>query len=258
MSSDFIDLREVQKETAHCYAHRKEIAEQKETLIEHTMLCQKYYKKIIQDKQIQTIFKKFEELYFTDMSQEGICFFEKMRDNVISFHDIGKINPRFQEKNMKNCMLKGKARPHNNVGSKHSILSAVLYLNYFLNEVSKIENLKERKILRDFIYIHSFLIARHHGVLNDFQIYLDSFTETEGSALGWYAQQWLKKWMEEDEGQKIKKVYLKKEQKGRMFERLAEDDSSQQVYLFGYTRLLFSLLVAADYYSTSEYMNNVQ
>lgn len=258
MSSDFIDLREVQKETAHCYAHRKEIAEQKETLIEHTMLCQKYYKKIIQDKQIQTIFKKFEELYFTDMSQEGICFFEKMRDNVISFHDIGKINPRFQEKNMKNCMLKGKARPHNNVGSKHSILSAVLYLNYFLNEVSKIENLKERKILRDFIYIHSFLIAKHHGVLNDFQIYLDSFTETEGSALGWYAQQWLKKWMEEDEGQKIKKVYLKKEQKGRMFERLAEDDSSQQVYLFGYTRLLFSLLVAADYYSTSEYMNDVQ
>lgn len=71
-------------------------------------------------------------------------------------------------------------------------MSAVLYLNYFLNEVSKIENLKERKILRDFIYIHSFLIARHHGVLNDFQIYLDSFTETEGSALGWYAQQWLK------------------------------------------------------------------
>lgn len=46
--------------------------------------------------------------------------------------------------------------------------------------------------------------------------------------------------------------------KGRMFERLAEDDSSQQVYLFGYTRLLFSLLVAADYYSTSEYMNDVQ
>ncbi len=266
MGMDFIDLRKVQKEVEFCYAHKMDEEtnveqKQKETLIEHTLLCQKYYEKLKKDKQIQNIFKQFEELYFPDMSQEGICFFEKLRDNVISFHDIGKINPRFQEKNMDNYKLKGKARPDNNVGSKHSILSAVLYLNYFLSEISIIENLDERKLLRDFIYIHSFLIAKHHGALTEFQMYLDSFANSkdiEGAALGWYAQQWLKKWAEKNEGQKLKKVYLKRDKKEGMFERLTGNESSRQVYLFGYTRLLFSLLVASDYYATSEYMNEIQ
>lgn len=267
MSAGFIDLREVVKETVLCYAHKSdekgnENLKQKETLIEHTMLCQKYYEKLIQDKQIESVFNQFEELYFPEMSQDGRCFFERMRDNVITFHDAGKVNPRFQEKNMgEKEKLKGKARPDNNIGTKHSILSAVLYLNYFLNEISGIENLEERKTLRDFVYIHSFLIAKHHGALTEFKTYLDSFADPEdadGTALGWYAQQWLKKWMLESEGKKVKKVYLKKEKKERMFERMTGDDSFRQVYLFGYTRLLFSLLVASDYYATSEYMNDIQ
>lgn len=52
MSAGFIDLREVVKETVLCYAHKSdekgnENLKQKETLIEHTMLCQKYYEKLI-------------------------------------------------------------------------------------------------------------------------------------------------------------------------------------------------------------------
>ena len=92
-------------------------------------------------------------------------------------------------------------------------------------------------------------------------MYLDSFANSkdiEGAALGWYAQQWLKKWARENEGQKLKKVYLKRDKKEGMFERLTGNKSSRQVYLFGYTRLLFSLLVASDYYATSEYMNEIQ
>ena len=112
---EFIDLTEVQKDVVHCYAHRtgneKKSMEQrqKETLIEHTELCQQYYEKIVEHKQIQVVFEQFEKLYFSEMSREGIHFFETMRDNVITFHDIGKINPRFQEKNMGNYELKGKA-----------------------------------------------------------------------------------------------------------------------------------------------------
>ena len=107
---------------------------------------------------------------------------------------------------MGNYELKGKARPDNSVGSKHSILSSVLYLDYFLDRVSQIRKiLEERKSLRDLAYIHSFLIAKHHGALTDFQTYLDSFAslnDTEGTVLGWHAQQWLKKWKEENENQK--------------------------------------------------------
>ena len=67
------------------------------------------------------------------------------------------------------------------------------------------------------------------------------------------------KWKEENENQKVrKKVYLKKDKQEDMLERISGDDASRQVYLFGYTRLLFSLLVAVDYYATSDYMNGIK
>ena len=53
-------------------------------------------------------------------------------------------------------------------------------------------------------------------------------------------------------------MYLKKDKREDMFERISGDDASRQVYLFGYTRLLFSLLVAVDYYATSDYMNGIK
>ena len=51
---------------------------------------------------------------------------------------------------------------------------------------------------------------------------------------------------------------MKKDKQEDMFERISGDDASRQVYLFGYTRLLFSLLVAVDYYATSDYMNGIK
>ena len=72
MNIEFIDLTEVQKDVVHCYAHRtgneKKSMEQrqKETLIEHTELCQQYYEKIVEHKQIQVVFEQFEKLYFSE------------------------------------------------------------------------------------------------------------------------------------------------------------------------------------------------
>ena len=105
MNIEFIDLTEVQKDVVHCYAHRT--GNEKKSMVakterntnrSNTELCQQYYEKIVEHKQIQVVFEQFEKLYFSEMSREGIHFFETMRDNVITFHDIGKINPRFQEK----------------------------------------------------------------------------------------------------------------------------------------------------------------
>lgn len=187
MNIEFIDLTEVQKDVVHCYAHRtgneKKSMEQrqKETLIEHTELCQQYYEKIVEHKQIQVVFEQFETLYFSEMSREGIHFFETMRDNVITFHDIGKINPRFQEKNMGNYELKGKARPDNSVGSKHSILSSVLYLDYFLDRVSQIENLEERKSLRDYYATSDYMNGiklKAFGQLDDISNIIQAYEKT--------------------------------------------------------------------------------
>ena len=80
MNIEFIDLTEVQKDVVHCYAHRtgneKKSMEQrqKETLIEHTELCQQYYEKIVEHKQIQVVFEQFETLYFSEMSRDCLLY----------------------------------------------------------------------------------------------------------------------------------------------------------------------------------------
>ena len=51
--------------------------DRKKTLIEHTELCQQYYEKIVEHKQIQVVFEQFEKLYFSDMSREGIHFLKQ-------------------------------------------------------------------------------------------------------------------------------------------------------------------------------------
>ena len=44
-----------------------------------------------------------------------------------------------------------------------------------------------------------------------------------------------------------------------MFERISGDDASPSgIFIWYNTRLLFSLLVAVDYYATSDYMNGIK
>ena len=82
MNIEFIDLTEVQKDVVHCYAHRtgneKKSMEQrqKETLIEHTELCQQYYEKIVEHKQIQVVFEQFEKMCIRDRCKHGAVDFE--------------------------------------------------------------------------------------------------------------------------------------------------------------------------------------
>ena len=46
-----------------CFAHLSENGERKETLREHTELCQKYWKEIVKRKKIDEIFQEFENVY---------------------------------------------------------------------------------------------------------------------------------------------------------------------------------------------------
>lgn len=43
-----------------------------------------------------------------------------------------------------------------------------------------------------------------------------------------------------------------------MFGRLQKEDVKKTVYLYGLTKLLYSLLVVADYYATTEFMNGAR
>lgn len=240
-----------------CYAHISVDGEEKETLRAHTELSQKYWSRIFQKKHVDTIIKKFEKEYLGPISYEARILFETMIVNIVTFHDFGKINPKFQ-KNKMNHVFHLELAPDNNIGSKHSILSAVFYLDYFLDKINGLEDKTEREILKDFAYIYSYIISRHHGKLIELEQYLNSLASrnSEGEDLGERARDWLEKWKKNIEGEDKVSKFRKRWEK--MLERNEKEENKKRVYLYGFTRLLYSILIASDYYATSEYMKGVE
>lgn len=240
-----------------CYAHISTNGKEKETLYAHTQLSQKYWICIFRKKHIHVIVEKFEKEYLGAISDEAKILFETMLVNIVTFHDFGKVNPTFQKKKMEHEFHLELA-PDNNIGSKHSILSSVFYLDYFLGKINELEDKAERELLKDFAYINSYIIARHHGKLVDLEQYLKSLSgrDTEGEDLGVRARAWLEKWKKEVMGEdKVSKFRNRWE---RMLERNGGEENRKRVYLYGLKRLLYSMLIASDYYATSEYMKGVE
>lgn len=177
--------------------------------------------------------------------------------NIVTFHDFGKVNPIFQKKKMGH-EFHLELVPDSNIGSKHSILSSVFYLDYFLGKIKELEDRAERELLKDFAYINSYIISRHHGKLVDLEQYLNSLSgrSAEGEDLGVRARAWLENWKREVMGEdKVPKFRNRWE---RMLERNSEEENRKRVYLYALTRLLYSMLIASDYYATSEYMKGVE
>ena len=272
-----------------CYAHRTQgTAEEKskiETLKEHTELCQKYFIMLANNKKLYKIMKRFENEYLSGFSEKAIELFEYMSINIITFHDTGKINPRFQKEKMKNkWYLKIDIDEYGDIKSNHSIISSIFYLDYFIEKIEQEkhkENITkdEMLVLKDFSYIYSYIISRHHGNMTDFENYMISFKPDSENDIGSQAYKWYKLWKEiyklENSDNIIKKdnlfnesfkindvVKLTKQYSAsdriKMYIRMSKEENKKSVYLYGWTRLLYSLLVASDYYATSEFMNGVK
>lgn len=254
MTKAFISLSKIQPAITECYAHKKG-DQPKESVLEHTELCQKYYRRVVEKRGIKPVFRRFEELYLPGVSEEALGLFAMMRDNIVSFHDVGKMNPLFQEKKMDHRWKKENA-PSGNLGSKHSIISSVVYLNYFLGEIKRLEIRRERELMKDMVCVHAYIIAKHHGTLGQFWDYLKSFDENWGENLGWHAGDWLMEWESKVNGREVK-VPLSGETK-YIEKRLAATEEDTKIFLYIYMRLMHSLLVASDYYATSQYMSGVE
>lgn len=257
MEKVMLSIKELINCSEECYAHVSVNGKEKETLYAHTELSQKYWIRIFRKKHIHVVIEKFEKEYLGPISDEAKILFETMLMNIVTFHDFGKVNPIFQKKKMGHEFHLELA-PDSNIGSKHSILSSVFYLDYFLGKIKELEDRAERELLKDFAYINSYIISRHHGKLVDLEQYLNSLSgrSAEGEDLGVRARAWLENWKREVMGEdKVPKFRNRWE---RMLERNSEEENRKRVYLYALTRLLYSMLIASDYYATSEYMKGVE
>ena len=116
--------------------------DENESLNSHIELCKKYFEKIVKDKNLNNILSNFENIFLKDKDESIKEVFRELLVNTIILHDIGKINPNFQKKKMKNN-LNIYDREIERVGTtEHSIYSSIIYIDYCLDKLVKLKNKK--------------------------------------------------------------------------------------------------------------------
>lgn len=229
-----------------------------ETLLEHSDLVIKYFKKIHEDKNLEIIFDKLADKFWGE--NENIKkFWNEMIVNTIYMHDIGKLNINFQIDKMKNKIFD---RKHLYQSKRHSNLSARIYIDYFSNKVFKLyseKKLDNQTALKCFIFIilNSYIISRHHSstkslsedffneIIKDYEEYKELFEEVNNYCPN------LNFLIKESKNlfRILKQLKIGEKEWNNSVE--AKDWNSIDYYI--YTKLLYSLLVSSDFYATSEY-----
>lgn len=202
---------------------------------------------------------KFSKELAPELSDEGIKLFYSLIVNVIIFHDCGKINPRFQSIKMKNTLKKWTAIDCLD-GTKHSILSAAIYFDYFYEKIQEsLLSKDEKNMIHVFMLVNAYVISRHHGNLSGFEAFLEEFQQNRQLAdifscmnQGDFTEVYHGPFCKRD-----RHMMNMPRQNTRIYHSFLEKQSSH-AGLYTYIRFLFSVLVSCDYYATSEYDNGIQ
>ncbi|WP_042274348.1 CRISPR-associated helicase/endonuclease Cas3 [Faecalimicrobium dakarense] len=241
------DIDKNVSENQYIYAHMRNDIE-KETLKEHVDLVYKYFIKLCDTKDINSVFERFQDKILNNSSKECIEIFKELISNAIYMHDVGKINSDFQYIKMKNNKFKDTSQ----IYSKHSMLSSIMYFDYYFDKIrnSKIKG-EDNMLLLLFLTVNSYVISKHHGILTSFNDYIEKLPSEFNSHIS------------HKELYKNYKVDIKLNEKSveNLMDRLkkyikehhSKKDLDIEIYI--YSRLMFSLLTSCDFYATSEYQN---
>lgn len=234
------------------YAHKKDMKNEK--LEDHINLCVKYFFKIVNEKHLNEIFQKLESEFIEGFSLEAKKIFREMILNTIVLHDIGKVNPCFQKNRLGNDLNIKEALKYNN--ANHSMLSSIVYIDTYFQMI-KILKGEEKYLLLDFMLLNSYIISRHHGNLNSWEEFEKKFElGGEGEKILNNQRILFEKTLNKEinvTARSIKKIFEVIKEKS-----IEKYSKEQLIYRYIYERFMLSILVACDFYSTSEFMEDVE
>lgn len=268
----FVDIKKVIKIDSKILGETNILAHisdkrRSETLEEHTNLCVKYFQHLMDDRKLESVIDNFINYFFMETETKSKILFEKMLSNIVVFHDFGKINP-FYQKNV----LGNKKFPQCGIecrcGKRHSILSSVIYFDYFFNEVNQTGlDDDEKNKLKYFAFLNSYIISKHHSDLssgkeaNPVEVFRHSFLEG-GEAYeiikAMYDGEFSELYNGLFSGRKyFGKIVRKNEEK---FYKTINDEEQKRmsICIYAYVKFMYSALISCDYYATSEYINGVE
>lgn len=258
---DIFSFQDKYKYLAHIKDNRKE------TLQEHTELANKYFEKIIEYKNLKSFFERIKNILNLKNQEEKLYY--KMIDDVVNFHDFGKINSQFQIDKMLNEEILKMEDEYNIsgvLGSDHSLLSASMFIAYYFGKITDLIEIVETKkivILFEILFALSYVISKHHGNLDSFEEYIEKLSRNNDENI-------LKelKNISVSNGGILLQAFLEKETITIFFnfietyisERKKKENisSHEAMSIFVFTKMMFSLLVASDYYSTNEFMQEIK
>lgn len=268
-------LEQLFEKQIHLYAHTpweegrekrngRSGIEGRETLGEHMKRCDAYFQKMDREKQLGKIVGNFCHMMYGMGQEWAEEFVQELFHQMVICHDLGKCNPKFQENAMGNGAFTGKEWG-GVLGKGHSYLSALIYMDLMMKQAQDInsnrtwkdgaEKKKWERRWKVLILEHAYVIARHHTNFESITEFLDEMVGEETETLVELANQTsgYHIFSQEEsfwrERKRLKTLYLQwKKKEGRR----------ESITNFFYMRLLYSVLVSCDYYSTSEYQNHVE
>lgn len=230
-----------------------------ELLSEHTDRCEKYFLNIVEAKDMERVFERFEEHFLSGCSEKGRLIFREMLYHVILLHDLGKINPCYQKDRLGNDLKISTGGANN---SHHSMLSAILFMDIFREQIQGLSQ-GEQGILLDFLRMNGYVISKHHGRLDTISEFEKALRRPNGQGKTGEGFRILTDTRILFEAFFLRQVTLTPD---LIHEKILKPANRaqigygqvQRVYRMFYCRLMLSLLVACDYYAATEFMDGLE
>ena len=225
-----------------------------ELLAEHIDLVNFYADNLVKvhglDKIIDNLIENYSKVWNNGMMSECIKIFFV---HSIVFHDFGKINGNFQLKRMGNRSFKTKTYSSLNPIYGHSYLGAFIFLSYHISQILKAEFTQpEKSILISHCFFFAYPILQHHSPA------LFNVIERDGLFIRFQdvleeLKPFLEDYQVELNDTLLNSIFSNMER--LWFDIISPKLETDFFPLFALLKLNFSLLTAADYLATHEYMN---
>lgn len=231
-------------------------ARQPETLAAHSDLVLHFMDKLAEQNGLSAAVQRAVASLTVDekpLDSKVQCLIAKWFKQAIYLHDLGKINPFYQDTRMKNRQV---LTPSLSIDYTHSLLSALLYLDIHLAELAQEEDYGDEEItgfLKQVLYVFAYVISRHHTYLGDLE-------KADGQKT-FFEMELDRLWKKVNKNTQYIQYYKYKERlcSKNIVEEILKNwcarfnDNYSPFPFYVLTKLLYSTMVACDFYAVHAY-----